>query len=129
MSNCIKDLFDYILVKKCTKCGIFSLKSNFHKNKNMKDGLQPYCKSCKKEYRKKYYIEHRDLELECHKKYRSDNKNKIDEYFKNRKKSDSNYKLTCNLRSRTSTAFKSQDVRKTYKTFDLLGCSHSFFKN
>ena len=82
-----------------------------------------------KKYRKKYYIEHRDLELECHKKYRSDNRDKINEYFKNRKKSDSNYKLTCNLRSRTSTAFKSQDVRKTNKTFDLLGCSHSFFKN
>ena len=26
-------------------------------------------------------------------------------------------------------AFKSQNVRKTKKTFDLLGCSHSFFKN
>ena len=25
--------------------------------------------------------------------------------------------------------FKSQNVRKTIKTFDLLGCSHSFFKN
>ena len=78
---------------------------------------------------KKYYINHRDLELECNKKYRSDNKNKINEYFKNRKKLDSNYKLACNLRSRTSTAFKSQNVRKTNKTFDLLGCSHSFFKD
>ena len=26
-------------------------------------------------------------------------------------------------------AFKSQNVRKTNKTFDLLECSHSFFKN
>ena len=26
-------------------------------------------------------------------------------------------------------AFKSQNVRNTNKTFDLLGCSHSFFKN
>ena len=45
------------------------------------------------------------------------------------KKSDSNYKLARNLRSRTSTAFKSQNVRRTNKTFDLLGCSHSFFKD
>ena len=48
MSNCIKDLFDYDLVKKCLKCGNISLKSNFHKDKNREDGLQPYCKSCKK---------------------------------------------------------------------------------
>ena len=33
------------------------------------------------------------------------------------------------MRSRTSMAFKFQNVRKTNKTFDLLGCSHSFFKN
>ena len=48
MSTCIKNLYDYDLVKKCSKCGIISLKSNFFKNKNMNDGFQPYCKSCKK---------------------------------------------------------------------------------
>ena len=32
------------------------------------------------------------------------------------------------MRSRTNKVFKSQNVRKTNKTFDLLGCSHSFFK-
>ena len=31
MSNCIKDLYDYDLIKKCSKCGIVSLKKNFHK--------------------------------------------------------------------------------------------------
>ena len=39
-----------------------------------------------------------------------------------------NYKLACNLRSRTSAAFKSQNFRKINKTFDLLGCSHSFLR-
>ena len=79
----------------------------------MNDGFQPYCKPRKKNL-KKNYIEHRYLELESHKKYCGDNKGKINEYFKNRKKSDSNYKLACNLRSRTSTAFKSKNVRKIY---------------
>ena len=32
------------------------------------------------------------------------------------------------MRSRTSIAFRSQNVRKRNKTFDLLGCSHSFFQ-
>ena len=43
MSICIKDLFDYDLVKKCCRCKIFLLKSNFHKNKNRKDGLHSQC--------------------------------------------------------------------------------------
>ena len=50
------------------------------------------------------------------------------EYFKNREVSDNNLKLACNLRSRTSKAFKSQNVRKIKKTFDSLGCSHLLFK-
>ena len=33
MSNCIKYLYDYELVEKFCGCVIFSLKSNFHKNK------------------------------------------------------------------------------------------------
>ena len=33
------------------------------------------------------------------------------------------------MRSRTNKAFKSQNVRKTNKTFDLLGFSHSIFKS
>ena len=31
MSSCFKDLHEYELVKKCSKCGIISLKSNFQK--------------------------------------------------------------------------------------------------
>ena len=33
------------------------------------------------------------------------------------------------MRSSTYKAFKSQNVRETSKTFDLLGCSYSFFQN
>ena len=50
MSNCIKDLYDNDLFNKCFKCGNISLKSNFHKNKNRENGLQPYCISCKTQY-------------------------------------------------------------------------------
>ena len=37
MSNCIKELYDYELVKKCSKCGISSSKSNFHKKSRSKN--------------------------------------------------------------------------------------------
>ena len=75
MSNCIKDLYDYDLVKKCSKCGIVKLKSNFHKNKKSSDGLNPNCKVCRKNYYnenlvkiKKYYLDNRDMKKEYRKK-------------------------------------------------------------
>ena len=43
-------------------------------------------------------------------------------------KSDLNFKLARYMRSRLYKAYKAQSVRKTNKTFDLLGCSHSFFR-
>ena len=66
------------------------------------------------------------------KQYFQQNKNKTNEsyrqYVKSRRESDINSKLACNIRSRTNKAFKSQNVRNLNKTFDLLGCSHSFFR-
>ena len=107
------------------KCGIVSLKSNFHRNNTRNDGLYNQCKVCKKDY----YNKNRDRLLNKQKFHTKENREKIRFYEKNRKKTDLNFKIACNLRSRTSSAFKSQNVRKTNKTFDLLGCSHSFFKN
>ena len=50
MSNYIKDLYDYDFFLKCCKCGIISLKSNFHKNINRKNGVNSICKDCMKDY-------------------------------------------------------------------------------
>ena len=55
MSNCIKDSYDYVLIKKCSNCEIISLKCKFQKNENMKNGLQPHCISCVKHKQKRYY--------------------------------------------------------------------------
>ena len=125
MSNCIKDLYDYDLVKKCSKCGTVKLKSNFYKDCIKKDGYKSECIFCSREY---YYI-NRDWVLNNRKMYVKKNRAKINLYQKKRRDSDLNFKLAHNLRVRTNKAFKSQNVRKTNKTFDLLGCSHSFFKN
>ena len=57
-----------------------------------------------------------------------DNKGKINFYERNRRNSDLNFKLAHNIRVRTNKVFKSQNARKTNKTFDLHGCSHSFFQ-
>ena len=152
MSNCIKDLFDYDLVKKCSKCGIISLKSNFHKNKNMNDGFQPYCKSCIK----KYYLENRDRLRNKHKCYNKENRDRIKEYQmknhdkiknyikqyfqqnkkkinetrrqyeKNRRKTDLNYRLICNTRRRIHHPLNGKS--KSISTKEILGIVKDTYK-
>ena len=67
MSNFIEDLYDYNLILKSSKCGIVSLKSNFHKNILTKSGVRSECITCRRKYynenqekSKKYYSENRD---------------------------------------------------------------------
>ena len=129
MSNCIKDLMGFDLIKKCCRCKNILLKSNFHKKKNRKDGLHSQCKFCANDYYKNYYNKNRDSELDRCKKYKFQNSEKINEHIKNRMKTDLTFKLANYMRNRLYKAYKAQNVMKTNKTFDLLGCSHSFFKN
>ena len=150
MSNSIKDLYDYEFIKKCLTCGNISLKSNFYKDRNREDDLQPYCITCRtqtyNENRDKtrnyylenrdridnFYLENRDRLIKNQELYDKENHDKIKryrcEYYKNRREKDINFKLAGKLRSRTWMAFKSQNVRKRKKTFDLLGSSHLFFQ-
>ena len=74
-------------------------------------------------------MKNRDQIIEYHKKYKKDKRDKINFYEKNRRDSDLNFKLVHNIRVRTNKAFKSQNVRKTNKPFDLLRCPRSFFKS
>ena len=137
MSNCIKDLNDYDLIKKCSKCGIISLKSNFHKNKNMSDGLHSYCIPCRKEYGKKYYVENFDkikkynLENQDRiKRYYSENRNKIIArekiYFTNRYKTDIDFRLIKNTRNRIYKSLKG--MTKSSSTKDILGIDIDTYK-
>ena len=121
MSNCIKDLFDYDLVKKCSKCKTMSLKSNFYKDITKKDGYRPSCKFCSK----KYYYNNQIQILNNHKIYNKNNRSKINTYERIKRKNDSNFNLFCNIRQRTKYAFKSQNIEKIN---DLIGCSNYFFR-
>ena len=49
--------------------------------------------------------------------------------YQKQMKTDLHFKLTTYMRNRLRKAYNAQNVRKTKKTFDLIGCSHSFFKN
>ena len=93
MSNCIKDLFDYNLVKKCCRCKNILLKSNFNKNKTKRDGVQSIC-------------------ITCFKQYHNNRKERRSILDKERRKTDLNFKLISNMRTRTCNAFRSQNIKK-----------------
>ena len=95
-------------LKNCSKCGSLSLKSNFHEKLKFRDRLTPHCKLCQNIYRKRYYNEHYDLEINRRRKYRVDKKGKINDSKK--RELDLNFKSAGNLRSRTKKALKSQSV-------------------
>ena len=121
MSNSIKDLFNYDFVKTCSKCGVISSKSNFYRDKNRIDGFFPNVKLVKKLIAK-YIMIKTEMNIIKTINYQIENREKYNiyqrEYMKRRRETDLNFKLICNLRSRTSKTFKSQNIRKTNNTLN-----------
>ena len=119
MSSCIEDLYDYDLIKKCSKCGIISLKSNFHKRTKSSDRLQPHCKNCILQKQKQYDNENRDKKREYQLKNRKQINSRMNEYIKNRIKTDVNFRLIHNTRRRIHHALNGKT--KSLSTRDILG--------
>ena len=92
-----------------------------------KDGLQPRCKLCVNHYNKNFYIKNLDSELGRCKKYNFQKRGKINEFIKNKMKTDLIFKVAIYMRNRLYKAYKAQNDGKKNKTFDLLKCSLSFF--
>ena len=115
MSSCVKDLYDYDLVKKCSKCKIVKLKSNFYKDRTKNDGYRPSCRICTNQY----YYDNRNRILNDNKIYRKNNRYKINAYERDKRKSDTNFKLNCSIRQKTNYAFKSPNNKMNL----LIGCT------
>ena len=107
-------------MKRCSKCKTISLKCNFNKDVSTRDGLNPICKVC----RLRYYNEKRERKLQYQKLYAKQNRTVINNYEKNKRKTDFNYKIAYNIRVRTNRAFKS--LKNKMNT--LLGCSNSHLR-
>ena len=76
-----------------------------------------------------HYRERNREKIQLYKKnYFQNNKEELYKKINKRKDEDINFRLACNLRKRVLNAFKARNVRKTNKTFSLLGCSHSFLR-
>ena len=77
MNNCIKDLYDYELVKTFCRCGIVKLKSNFHKRSKSSDGLQSQCKSCVIQKQRSFDSENRERIISRNEDHRVKHHDKI----------------------------------------------------
>ena len=109
-------------LKKCSKCKNILLKSNFHKSKNMCDGLYTQCKVCTK----KYYLDNRDRIKE----YQLKNGDRINtrtyEYFENRIEKDVNFRLIRNTRRRIHHALNGKSISSS--TRDISGIDIDLYR-
>jgi hypothetical protein len=68
--------------KKCTKCNETKSVTEFCKRSAARDGLHPQCKSCRKEYGKKYFQENKEKRMEYQKQYNFKHKDELKEHSK-----------------------------------------------
>jgi len=128
--------------KICGKCEQLLISTEFHKNKDRRDGLDNRCKVCKKIHNVEYYklykakiqknhLEWKNRNPEYSKQYYQINKDRINCYYKvynkKRKQEDLNFKISSCLRSRLTTAIKNS-IKKGSHVKDL-GCTIDFLKN
>ena len=93
--------------KKCYRCEIIQVIENFNKDKNRKDGLNSICRLC----RKKHYNEN----LVKIKKYNEQNKERRNIYLKNKRKTDVNFRIISNTRSRIYKSLKGMNKQSSTK--------------
>jgi hypothetical protein len=100
---------------------IDSVKKHYFKNK---ETILPK----NREYALKYYYENIDIIKEKRKEYDKNNREKRNNYISDRKLNDPNYRLSCIVRNRVRIFLKLNNITKTNKTFDIVGCTPEFLK-
>jgi len=98
------------------------LKENYKSNRDSKLDYQKNYATNNKEKIKKYKSEHAKLNKEKITEYKSN-------YQRERRKSDPLFKLKFSISSMIRKAFKNKNYTKKSKTFEILGCDVTFFKN
>ena len=74
-----------------------------------------------KKYQKEWYAKNKKLKLEYSKEYNKKNKGRTNKRLKERRENEPLFKLTNNLRRRTWGAFKSMDIKKNSRTYEIIG--------
>ena len=143
---------DLIKKKICKRCNKELPYTSYYKNKRRKDGIQTYCKLCMKKENQINYKKHKEswdnrtkkyCKTDSSKKYRREwakkkydtnpeyrkkcIKNAVD-YERKKLKSDIEFKIKHTLKNRLRKSLKTKNIKKCYKTNDLIGCSISYLK-
>jgi hypothetical protein len=126
-------------MKYCSGCEQTKELTEFGKHSGHRDGLASRCKVCKTASAKKYLENNREKERARKRKYLENNPEKVRAskrksnqrpeakkkrraWHRERRKTDPQFRLACNLRSRVGMALKRKN--KSAKTMKLLGCSY-----
>lgn len=120
--------------KKCPKCKSCKGISEFGSNASKKDGLQSWCKGCRRDHKnvdktksqqRSWYLVNRERLLDKAALYRKANQHRIQEVkakiHYERLNNDVEYRIACNLRSRLYSAIKNN--QKSGSAVRDLGCS------
>ena len=103
-------------IKRCSKCKMIYLKSNFYKDITKNDGYRPSCKICCQ----KYYYNNQNRLLNNQKIYNKNNRSKINAYERQKRKTDCIFNISCKIRQKTNYAFKSHINKMNI----IIGCSN-----
>jgi len=109
-------------MKFCKKCQTNKELDQFCRDKTAKDGLNFKCKECVI----KYYIQNKEKKLKYYKKYRKENKERINEYRRNKYRKDTHIS---SWRTLLRNTLKRLNKPKEGKTIDILGYSALELKN
>ena len=131
-------------MKYCRGCEQTKELTEFSKRSRSRDGLSSRCKVCRNAFRKKHYQNNREKERATNMKWRENNREKvralsrksnkrpgakkrINARRRERRKTDPQYQLACNLRTRLRSALKGN--LKSASTMKLVGCSITHLKD
>lgn len=119
------------MTKVCSKCNIEKELDNFSKDSKRSDGYYPSCKKCRKIYstNKPYNKDKHDNRKTQQMDYYRKNKEKHSKYKKDRRITDSLFKLKDNIRSLVGISMRNLGYSKTSKTQDIVGLDYESLKN
>jgi hypothetical protein len=129
--------------KICSKCKEEKEFCEFYNNKDRFDGKRPECKVCSNKQSSLYNQKNKEKVDKIKQKYVDNNKEKVkkskkdwfnknpnyqNEWVVNKYNNDPLFRLINIMRARTRGFFETNNITKTNKTFDIVGCSPEFLK-
>lgn len=109
--------------KVCSKCGEERGVERFNKKKGGKFGVTSQCKECIRNYRRQWYQENREYELEYKKKWYQENFDHKKQWQRERYYSNPEFKIADLLRGRTRRLVKQGRAEKFCGYNDYIGCT------